>query len=216
MLELLNDLVLAFKKVAIVIWIFGLVGFLIVASYMIKNRDIIEYYNSGNYCFQNGWYDIAEADYKGILAMHPSKKKQCSIRINYALAIVTPMTLDNIVEEYETLDEAIERLESAKDILTKDGCAHDNDDLGHNKKAQQLKNEIDDYIEELKQLAMSAGASGTPDTKEAEKQKEEDEKQESLRATFENLQEEGTKERNREIQYYDPSAEFTFSFNPKW
>ena len=69
---------------------------------------------------------------------------ECKSRINYALSITTPITKESVTPK--NIDESIERLEEARSILVQHDCAHMYDSDGHNKKAQTLKEEIDDGI----------------------------------------------------------------------
>lgn len=61
--------------------------------------------------------------------------------------------------------------EKAIDVLTEKGCANKDNDNEHNKKAEQLKKDIQKEIERLKRLENSSSDS------EEKKEKEEDEKE---------------------------------------
>lgn len=136
------------KKIKIVLWIICLVLFLFFIFRMEKYMLSTINYNKGNKAFKSQNYDTAESLYDTSIYYPITKRRECNARINYALSITTPITPESVT--YENLEESIERLSLARDILTEKGCAHDYDTKGHNKKAQTLKNEIDEYIEWLK------------------------------------------------------------------
>lgn len=107
-------------------------------------------YNYGNILYKNAKYEEAIEEYKKALNEIVPKEKECSIRINYALAICKTVQVDE--EDSESIKNAINTYESAIDILTENGCANKNDDNGHSKKAEQLKKDIQKEIERLKNL----------------------------------------------------------------
>jgi len=137
------------KKAKRILWLIALVLFIILFSRFQKTKQMKIYYNKGNEAYKQNDYASAEDYYSYALWEKPSKHKECKVRINKALSIVTPITPESVT--YENLDESIERLKYAQDILTENECAHEDDSNGHNKKAQTLKEEIDEYIEYLKE-----------------------------------------------------------------
>lgn len=108
----------------------------------------VAYYNRGNVCYKKENYEEAIDNYKMALEKNPGEVKECSIRINLALAMIY-----NMGEDYaqpEKIDQSIKILEEARDILLEKGCAAD-DGKGHSETAQKLKEEIDALIEKLKE-----------------------------------------------------------------
>lgn len=131
------------------IWAICLVLFVVLFIRYKKYKPMKIDYNNGVRFFKMQDYEMAEAHFVAALYEKKTKSQECKIRINLALSIVTPITPDSVTPE--NLEENIERLEYARDILIENDCAHDVDSNGHNEKAQRLKEEIDEYIEKLKE-----------------------------------------------------------------
>jgi len=109
----------------------------------------VAYYNCGNILYQNGDYDGAIEQYKKALKNNIPKRKECSIRINYALSICANVHVDE--ENKESIESAIEMYKEAVEVLVEDNCANDDGD-GHSKKAQKLKDDIEEEIKRLEKL----------------------------------------------------------------
>lgn len=110
----------------------------------------IAHYNNGNILYQNMQFEAALQEYeKALKCWDLGEEEECSVRINMALCKIG--LLDEDFSDPENIEESLELLYEARDILLENGCATDDDD-GHSKKAQKLKNEIDDMIEQLENL----------------------------------------------------------------
>ena len=110
----------------------------------------IVHYNNGNLLYMNSLYLEAVEEYKTSLTFSGiPEDRDCSIRINLALALLG--SLGDDYEEPENIAHAIEVLNEARDVLLENGCASD-DGEGHSKKAQELKEYIDELIDELEEL----------------------------------------------------------------
>ena len=109
-------------------------------------QSYIARYNLGNINYQKGEYDKAIEEYEKALKGFVPKNKECSIRINYALAICKKVSVDE--SDQDSISNAIKEYEKAIDILTQKGCAGKEDNTGHNKKAEQLKKDIEQEIED--------------------------------------------------------------------
>ena len=161
------------KRVVVGIWVLLVIfmGILLLAYYsnrnMIKNYKKEKYefnqlgflgftepyinpYNRGNIFYSLGDYDRAIAEYDLALSYNPPEPADCMIRVNYALALIAPIDPDKINED--NLEEVLDILDEARDILCEDGCANDKG-TGHYDPAQTLKDEIDEFEEELLQQA---------------------------------------------------------------
>lgn len=161
------------KRVIVGIWVLLVIfmGILLLAYYsnrnMIKNYKKEKYefnqlgflgftepyinpYNRGNIFYSLGDYDRAITEYDLALSYNPPEPADCMIRVNYALALIAPIDPDNINED--NLEEVLDILDEARDILCEDGCANDKG-TGHYDPAQTLKDEIDEFEEELLQQA---------------------------------------------------------------
>ena len=195
-------------------------------------------YNKGNIYFQQEEYDKAIEEYKKALKKHPSKKKECSIRVNYALAIVKPITQESVTPD--NLDETIEKLNRAVSVLTEDGCA-DESGFGHDYHAQILMNEIIDYIRKLQEEKQqkpeqqeaderktdldeaSAKEQQQEDKQEeqseeenAKKQQEQQELEYTLKEKFDEMQKEGEAERNQALDAYANWGNYSFGIGKNW
>ena len=106
----------------------------------------VNYYNRGNIFYSLGDYERAIAEYDMALSCNPPEPIDCMIRVNYALSLLAPIDADNITEE--NLDMVLDILDEARDVLLENGCATDDGD-GHDDAAQKLKDEIDEFEQEL-------------------------------------------------------------------
>ena len=122
------------KRVIVGIWVLLVIfmGILLLAYY--SNRNMIKNYKKENLA----------------LSYNPPEPADCMIRVNYALALIAPIDPDKINED--NLEEVLDILDEARDILCEDGCANDKG-TGHYDPAQTLKDEIDEFEEELLQQA---------------------------------------------------------------
>ena len=200
------------KKLSIIIWGIAFILLLFFLFLFMQKRKMREYYNLGNESYNAGYYDVAESYYRLAMEENPSHSEQCPIRINEALSIVTPLTPESITQD--NLDETIARLEEARDILCEDGCANMDDDNGHNEQSQILKNEIDEYIELLKNPPPPSGSddqdqdnnqnqnnqnqNNNSNSKEQQKTPEQ-EKEDKLREEFDDIQKQGMEERQSDL-----------------
>jgi hypothetical protein len=158
------------KKITIAVWILtaALLGILVLNYFgnrrMIENYDqgvyqqnelgflgftqpYINHFNKGNVFYKLGDYQKAKQEYQLALNLKPDEPYDCKIRVNYALAYVTPIDVKNINED--NYKDVIEICETAKSILSENDCATADND-GHYYAAQKLYNEINDFIEDLK------------------------------------------------------------------
>ncbi|MBR1815314.1 MAG: tetratricopeptide repeat protein [Lachnospiraceae bacterium] len=109
-------------------------------------QPYVAYYNSGNVYYQKHDYDNAIKEYNRALNAAPPELKECSIRINLALAMIGKIPSD--YDSPDNIDETIVSLKEARAVLLVDGCATEDGD-GHSRTAERLKREIDDLIDEL-------------------------------------------------------------------
>lgn len=147
-------------------------------TYINFPQQYIANYNYGNILYKKGEYEKAIEQYEEALNGIIPKEKECNIRINYALSICKTVQVDE--SDSESIKNAIQTYEKAIEVLTEKGCANKDDDNGHNKKAEQLKKDIQKEIERLKKLENS-----TPED-EKEENKEENEVNEKETETIEN------------------------------
>lgn len=130
------------------------------------NEAYIYHYNLGNVYYKNGDFDKAIESYERALELHPTKEKECDIRINLALA-----KLEKIDENFDTeenIDKTLDILDDAREVLLEEDCATEDGD-GHSSEAQELKEDIDEFEESLK----------NNDKEEQEQEGKEDDKKES-------------------------------------
>ena len=205
------------KRLFTILWLICLVLFILLFVRHGKYKPARVNYNKGVKCFREGDYEDAEYYFQQAMWRKHTKRDECKFRINKALSITTPITPESVTPE--NLDESIERLEEARDFLTQNDCAHKNDSKGHNRKAQKLKEEIDEYIEFLKSNnpkpennkdPSDDGKKDDSSTDEEEKRKalEEEkrrqmEEQQKLKEVFDKVETEGLKERNENLELYN-------------
>lgn len=150
-------------------------------TYLNIDNPYIARYNLGNIHYQNGDYMSAIHEYEKALKYKIPPRKECKIRINYALAICNLVEVDESDEE--SVNKAIELYELAIDVLTKESCAT-KDGHGHDKDAQQLEIDIQREIDRLK-------------SKESKPQEKEDEDEEP---SGDNETDDGTDEIEKKMQ----------------
>lgn len=158
-------------------------------------------YNYGNILYQNGEYEKSIEQFKKAISSNIPQDKDCNVRINYALAVCKTVNLDE--ENQDSIKNAITKYESAIEILTKNDCANDNNS-GHNKQAQQLKNDIQKEIDRLKKLLNS------DEEKEEEEQEEKNSKDENdIEAKIQQIKTDAIQEqRTQEEEIYNSNNFF--------
>ena len=166
-------------------------------------QKYIAHYNYGNSFYQNGEYENAIEEYKRALKGIVPRNKECSIRINYALSICKLVHAD--VNDKDSIKKAIETYESAIDVLTEDGCAHKNDNNGHSQKAEQLKQDILEEIEKLKNL-QAEEQNNTEDNKD--KKEESKDKTKEIEEKIKQIEEEALKEQKEVEKRYNIRFDF--------
>lgn len=157
-------------------------------------QPYIAHYNYGNVLYNQGKYDEAIEEYQKALKLYPPKNKECLIRINLALSMIKK--LHNEPQNDDEIKEDLNILEDAKDILCEKGCANENNNKGHNRQAQRLKNDIDDRIEELKQMQEQPNEEEEEDE---EKEQPEEENKEEVKKQLEEIKKQSMEERQEVI-----------------
>lgn len=211
------------KKVRRVLYVICLVLFVVLfVRYKIYKQAKI-YYNKGVNFYKDEDYYFAEKYFSYSLLYKIPKRLECKSRINYALSITTPITKESVTPK--NIDESIERLEEARSILVQHDCAHMYDSDGHNKKAQTLKEEIDEYIEYLKAEKEKTkeeekaenddkGSEKDKNKEEAKKLREEEAK---LEEVFGQIEQEGLNERTNNLNTYEQwSTKSTYYSGKSW
>lgn len=160
----------------------------------------VAHYNMGNIHYQNEQYESAIDEYKEALALHPGKKKECSVRINLALAMIN--TLGENYADEENVEASIETLKEARSVLLEDSCATENGD-GHSETAEKLKREIDAMIDELENQQKSNADDEADSQNESEEETEEDAYEKNIEETLKQQQTEAYQERINALEGYE-------------
>lgn len=171
------------------------------------NEPYVAYYNQGNIYYQNESYVNAIESYEKALELNPPKEKECSIRINLALAMLATMGED--YAEPENVESSLEVLRAAKEVLLEEDCATEAGD-GHSETAEQLKEEIEAMIEQLEQPPEQEPEQGDGKESEDEEQTdsteektEEDSFEEDVKKAIKEKQSKANKERQENLDYYE-------------
>ena len=138
-------------------------------------------YNLGNYHFAKGQYKKAEEDYHKALMHLIPYEKECPVKVNLALSMINQLSDDEwesflAAESADDMDAKArhveETLQTARSVLIEDGCAHADDDEGHDEQAQILKDEIDELLKK------SGGQGGDEDNDQGGSDNSQDENDE--------------------------------------
>ena len=168
-------------------------------TYCNFSQSYVANYNYGNILYQNGNYEEAIAEYEKALNKTIPEKKECDVRINTTLAICQTVQVDE--NEQQSIEEAIEKYEIAIDILTQKRCANRGNDNGHNQNAQQLKNDIQEEIDRLKNL--QENEKDDPDKNNQKKEKKTKKEVNTIEAEIQDIKEKATKAQRETEQMYE-------------
>ncbi len=174
-------------------------------TYLNFSESYIANYNYANILYKMGKYEQAIDEYKKSLKGFIPKNRECDIRINYALAICKTVSINE--KDRTSIENAIEKYESAIEVLTKKGCANKENNNGHSKKAEQLKKDIQREIDRLKKLQNS-------NKDESDNNDEEDKKQEDINTIEEkiqNIKENATQEQRKTESLYKNYGNFDYN-----
>ena len=173
----------------------------------------IYHYNLGDVYYSQGDYEGAEQEFRKALEKKPGGESDCKTRVNLALSIVKQIDPESVTKE--NLDEVIDILEGAKDILIENDCAHRDDEDGHYEDAQTLKDEIDAFEEQLRKQTEEQDQKGDQDPNDQKDQGSDDEneedteepqpsdKEEEIRKQLDAIQGDSLDQRNQEMDAYE-------------
>lgn len=167
-------------------------------------------YNRGNVHYQKAEYEEAVTDYQKALQCFPPEKKECSIRINLVLAMITKLETGELTKEQVSANLSV--IKEAKEVLTKHDCATA-DHKGHSQKAQTLYDELSELEDALNELNGSGSSNSAPkDTKEEDEQTPDQEKEEQLKE----LQRQNTATRNEDLQTEELIDNYDYYEGASW
>lgn len=174
------------------------------------SESYVAHYNYGNILYQNGEYEEATKEYKKSLEGFIPKNKECNIRINYALAICKTVSVNE--KDQTSIRNAIEKYESAIEILTQKGCANKNDNGGHNQKAEQLKKDIQKEIDRLKKLQENESDENEDDEEDNSKENKQNEEDiEKVEEKIQDIKENATQEQRETENEYKNYGNFDYN-----
>lgn len=165
------------------------------------------HYNYGNMLYKKREFYRAINEYRKALDWNPLHNKQCSVRINLALSMIAN------INENSSLQDIIVELQEARKVLCEEGCANENNNLGHNSTAEQLKSDIDKMLKELQNSNVQENN---------EKDKPDDEKKESkpntdkVQEQLEKIQEDARKSRQEGLEYIRSSEDYEYYSGKNW
>ena len=169
--------------------------------------------------YRNEEYDLAIEEYEKALKEELPEYKECSIRINYALAICKTVQVNE--KDKESIKNAINIYLTALDVLTEDGCANKKDNNGHSQEAEQLKQDIIKEIKRLKKLLDDEDTQKNDENNEDEENDEnentndeETQKEKEIEAQIRDIKEDATKEQREKENRYEHTGDFDFFNKP--
>lgn len=157
----------------------------------------VAYYNEGNLYYQQDDYVNAVEAYSKALEMNPPEEKECSIRINMALAMVA--SLGDLYKDPLYAESCLSVLKDARATLLDGGCATE-DGTGHNTTAEKLKEEIDAMIRELEQMQPEESDESEGEESETDKKENSTEQSTEEKDAFEEDVKKAMKERQSKAQ----------------
>ncbi len=170
-------------------------------------------YNQGNIHYQRYEYYDAIMAYDEALSKNPPQEKECSIRINKALALISILPTE--YKEPANRETSLEILYSAKSVLLEGECATEDGD-GHSETAETLKEEIEQMIKELEQMKSEEMTTSTDENGESsddETSQEEEQFEEDVKKTIQEKQSKANEQRNDEMRLYeDMEKDFNFDY----
>ncbi len=170
-------------------------------------QPYVAHYNMGNIYYQNEEYENAITEYKTALELKPGKDRECSVRINLALAMIKNMGKD--YDSEEKVESSLETLKEARNILLENNCATENGD-GHNETAEELKEEIDEMIEELEKTKKKDIDDDNRSNDDPKEKKDDETKEQDIKENLQKQQQEAYKERAGSLESYE---EFEYEMN---
>lgn len=169
-------------------------------------QPYIAHYNYGNVLYKNNDFDGAISEYKKALVRFPPAERECSIRINLALAMLQKIDKNQKSEIQKILKEA-------KQVLCEKGCAHEYDDQGHSRTAEQLKKDIDKMEE---QLENESGESDENKKNNDEEQEENKSNEKDIEEQLKEIRKQTRVERQEETEDAKTYGNYNFYSGKKW
>ncbi len=165
----------------------------------------IAYYNAGNNNYREYDYSAAIEKYEKTLELDPPKEKECSVRVNLALAKIEMLEIEH--DSPDAIENSILILEDARDVLLDETC--DSED------ANQLREEIEQELSRLqKQEERSKSKDDNSDLETGNSQEEMDEKEQSIKEELGRIQSDAYRDRENEIKFLEGfEADMIFDYD---
>lgn len=177
-------------------------------------QSYVAHYNMGNIYYSNGNFEAAIDEYKKALEANPDEEKECSVRINLALAIIGTIAEDYSSEE--NLEDTVAKLKEARAVLLEEDCATESGD-GHSETAEKLKREIDEILKALEREEQKQPNNGNNDPEDNPKKDDKDDAYEqNIKEHLQQQQNDSYKERKESLDLYkEYEQEFNFELDGK-
>lgn len=179
------------------------------------SEPYIAHYNQGNLYYKDGSYAEAVDSYYKALEYDMPQERECSVRINIALALLK--TLGDDYAAPDNVENSLQTLYAARDVLLEEDCATETGD-GHSETAEKLKEEIEAIIKQLEEQQQSQEEQNSEQNEEENKQKQEEQQkkedafEEDVKKAIQERKAKANKERQESLQYYE-ETELDYNFD---
>lgn len=163
-------------------------------------ESYIANYNYGNVLYKNNNFDKAITEYKKALKRFPPEEKECSIRINLALAMLAK------IDENDSKDNKINALKDARKELCSDTCENEN--------VKQLKSEIDEILKKLNEDTQSEEKE--PEENEEPEEEQHEKNKDKIQEELEKIQKDAQKARYEKLEYINSSVGQDYYNGKRW
>lgn len=125
-------------------------------TWMGFTEPYIAHYNRAEIYYQKGEYELAIAEYeKSLEGPFIPKSRTCDARVNIVLCNLNITDFTYYEYSNDEINRLINDLRALEQPILEDGCANEDGESGHDAEAQQLYNDIEEYIDYLAYLKTS-------------------------------------------------------------
>ena len=164
-------------------------------------QSYIVYYNEGNLLYKEGKYSLAITKYKKAISKKPPQNRICDVRINLSLSMIKQIKKDSSYKK------VYQQLEEAKKNLYHNDCAHENNDNGYSKQAENLEKEIKELQAQLNNNDNNSDSKSETETNENNSNVEEQLKEIEKKSGY---------NRQKDLTNYENIEDYSYYSGKKW